>query len=88
MLVPLVAHVIFLPIIYMVVRKQKEDRFSPSIMINGLKLIILYMVTFVSLKIIIAILVRDFATTIVFIGLGCFMVYIFASQLQRIKRYM
>jgi cation transport ATPase len=88
MLLPMSVHAIFLPIIYIMVRKQKKAPYSPEMMANSLKIIILYMSIFMVLKVVVSVIIQDYFITIFLIGLGCVMLYSWIRMLQRVRHYL
>lgn len=88
LIIPMVAHGIFLPIMFILVRKQQQDPYSAVLMSESLKIIILYSFIYFGLKIFISFFIGDFFSAIVYIGLSVFILYRWIKLLQKVNYFL
>ncbi|MHA1369869.1 MAG: AN1-type zinc finger domain-containing protein [Promethearchaeota archaeon] len=84
----IIVHAIFLPILFNYVLKQKRGQLTPRMLLKFFQIMILYMVVYLSLKIIISIILLDYFAIIINLFFGVFMIYIgwrFINQIKRIS---
>lgn len=83
---PLLIHAIFLPILFNMAYKQKRGQLPVGGIITFLKTIVVYMVVYMTVKIVISFATRDYFSATIYIVIGAFMTYMWLKILNQFNK--